>query len=85
MTNYEKLCGKNGELVEFRQKQVLLGAAEIIKNYCRKNSEYCNKKDKVCLFQRPLKKKIDDLKYYCELDCPLGWELTTEKTDDFTE
>ena len=32
-----------------------------------------------------MKKKIDDLKYYCELGCPLAWELTTEKTDDFTE
>jgi hypothetical protein len=35
--NFEKLCGKTGELVEFRRKQMLIGAAQLLKNNCREN------------------------------------------------
>jgi hypothetical protein len=32
--NFEKLLGKNGELLEERQKQVLACALEIVQRYC---------------------------------------------------
>lgn len=80
MNNYEKLCGKNGELVAFRQKQVLLGAAEIIKRHCEKH------KCEDCIFAHH--DTFNDF-YRCGLsdmgDMPCDWELPTEKTDDFTE
>lgn len=31
--NFEKLLGKNGELVEERKKQVLAGALEMVQHY----------------------------------------------------
>lgn len=36
--NFEKLCGKNGELVDVRRKQVLIGAARLLKEYCTKRT-----------------------------------------------
>ena len=35
--NFEKLCGKNGELVELRRKQMLIGAARLLKKNCLEN------------------------------------------------
>ena len=35
--NFEKLCGKNGELVELRRKQMLIGAARLLKENCNQN------------------------------------------------
>ena len=32
--NFDKLLGKNGELVEMRKEQVLAGALEIVQRYC---------------------------------------------------
>lgn len=80
MNNYEKLCGKSGELVAFRQKQVLLGAAEIIKRHCEKH------KCEDCIFAHH--DTFNDFYRYGLSDMgdmPCDWELTTEKTDDFTE
>ena len=39
--NVEKLCGKNGELVEFRRKQVLIGAAKLLKENCESTTGKC--------------------------------------------
>lgn len=49
--NFEKLLGKNGELVGERQKQVLMGAAQIIKSHCRNIGSDCLDKPNVCPFQ----------------------------------
>ena len=82
MNNYEKLCGKSGELVAFRQEQVLLDAAEIIKRHCEKHK--CTE----CIF---VEVEYDTCGVAYEYSCmileriPAEWGLTTEKTDDFTE
>ena len=34
--DFEELCGKNGELVEIRRKQIMLGAVYILMNNCEK-------------------------------------------------
>lgn len=37
--NFEKLCGKNGELVELRRKQMLIGAARLLKVHCKEHGD----------------------------------------------
>ena len=79
MNNYEKLCGKKGELVAFRQKQVLLGAAEIIKRHCEKH------KCPECIFAEYDSWGVKECVLCDTGKIPAEWEFTTEKTDDFTE
>jgi hypothetical protein len=39
--NFEKLCGKTGELVELRRKQMLIGAARLLKENCESTTGKC--------------------------------------------
>ncbi|WP_303839427.1 hypothetical protein [Selenomonas ruminantium] len=75
--NFEKLLGKNGELVEERKKQVVMGAAQIIKSHCDNIGGDCVDKPNVCPFQRP-GANFEIFKIYCcgLYDChPSEWEL----------
>lgn len=75
--NFEKLLGKNGELVGERQKQVVTGAAQIIKSHCDNTGGDCVDKPNVCPFQRPTPNPEIFGMYCCGLyDChPSEWEL----------
>lgn len=39
--NFERLCGKNGELAELRRKQVLIGAVKLLKENCESTTGKC--------------------------------------------
>lgn len=73
--NFEKLCGKNGELVELRRKQLLIGYARQISDYCR--TQKCNKKcdywddeDEYCLVAQ---------KSFGDVVKPEDWYLRKDK------
>jgi hypothetical protein len=68
--NFEKLLGKNGELVEERKKQMLAGALEIVQ---RHYEETPNKMEVVAaLFGKRLGErftvKIDNQRYSCSFE-----------------
>lgn len=44
--NFEKLCGKNGELVELRRKQIMMGAVYVLINNCQFGCKGCPLLDK---------------------------------------
>lgn len=61
--NFERLLGKNGELLEERKKQVLVGALGIVQRYCE---ETPNKMEVVAaLFCRKLGEEF-------KIKCPTG-------------
>lgn len=66
--NFEKLCGKNGELVELRQKQVLIGAARLLKEYCTNRN--CGEE---CIFGQVRGQGGCQLQFLpCDWDMPEG-------------
>ncbi len=70
MNNAEKLFGKNGELVELRKQQVLIGAAEILHRNCK---EHCSGGVCDCVFA-----KFRD----CGISyVPAEWELPEESNN----
>ena len=75
--NFEKLLGKNDELVGERQKQVVMGAAQIIKSHCDNIGGDCVDKPNVCPFQRPTPNPEIFGMYCCGLydRHPSEWEL----------
>lgn len=65
--NFEKLLGKNGELVEERKKQVLAGAIEIVQRYYK---ETPNKMEVVAaLFGKELGKRFTVERDHDRFDC----------------
>jgi hypothetical protein len=63
-TNFDKLIGQNGELVEERKKQVLAGALGIVQRYCEEKS---NKMEVVAaLFGKKLGEEFDIKWGVCE-------------------
>jgi hypothetical protein len=70
--NFEKLCGKIGELVELRRKQVLIGAARLLKENCESTTGKCED----CPFYSPECGWCRDCKI-AEL-YPCDWEVQND-------
>lgn len=68
--NFENLCGKNGELVELRQKQMLIGAAQMLKEYCTNRD--CGK----CIFWHVRGQGGCQLQFM-----PYDWEMPEVQND----
>lgn len=67
--SFERLCGKDGELVELRRKQIMIGAVHVLINNCNGKCKGCPLLDKNsggCF--------IEDRR-------PFEWELPKEKLD----
>ena len=66
MNNFDKLLGRNGELVELRKEQVLAGALEIVQQY------YADKQNKMeavaQLFGKHLNEEFD-VRFNGKLKC----------------
>jgi hypothetical protein len=75
--NFEKLCGKTGELVELRRKQMLIGAARLLQSNCENNE--CNFMEVDCPFQT---KSIYGF-WTCSIEGrPSCWGLTEVQSND---
>ena len=79
MNNFDKLLGKNGELVELRKEQALAGAMHIIQQH------YADKPNKMEVFAQLFGKKLFDkfhvkLGYdtFCARFSPYGFEIFGE-------
>ena len=69
--NFEKLFGKDGELVEFRRKQMLHGAARLLYTHCKQNHDryICNG----CSFLYG---------GFCTINEPCLWDLSEVQDDE---